>query len=883
MTLASIVLAGTVTIGGFWGEQYEKLTAKWLPHCIHEMEKGEWTLPLPAQTVTAIPEVKACAGLVANQRGTVVCSWEGKDFGTKVANHARLNAGGESRVWVPPVRGKVREGRVALHTWFTSAEFKDIVVTGADGKVLWSGLPDPAACERDPGGNWTVDGGVLRQTNAKSTDTALRFGDETWGDYAFRCKARKLGGAEGFILHVRERGRGQAIWANLGGWGNRSHGIESRGDFDFRTPLKTDCVSFENGRWYDLEVTVAGDAVTVKVDGKAVFDRIAVPEIDPNAPTEITVDTGKARFPTAPDLWGIFFEDIDLSLDGGVYAEMVRNRSFEDGHGHVRELTLEYWDSVGNAECVLDKSRPISEKNRHSVRVSGGAGAGIANQGYFGYGVRKGTGYNLSVALRGDVKGPVEVSLEAYSKPPLAVGTIPAVTADWRTYGLVLTPNDDDPQARLVFRMKGGGELFMDCVSMFPADAVAGIFRKDLVEKLKALKPSFMRFPGGCWVEGNTMKEAYRWKKTIGSIWERETVWNIWKYWSTNGVGFHEYLLLAEALGAKPLYCINVGMSHRETVPMDRMGEFVQDALDCIEYANGPVTSKWGALRAAAGHPAPFNLRYLEIGNENGGRAYEARYALMAKAVRAKYPDVKLVFDKWGSTKRVDDPKDLRDDHFYSSPDVFMGSLSREYDVRKGDFGIFVGEYAVTSGTLRYGSLRAAIGEAAFMLSLERNQDQVRLAAYAPLFANAQHTTWMPNLIYPTTTGCFTHPSWNVQRLFSENRGDEVLGIDVKTGLLTSGKQVIRKVQASAVRDADGAVTVKLVNCTEEPQSVKLNLTGRARKTLFTGPGRDAHNSPSEPEALKEQVSEVDFDGTETLPPLSLTVYRFAHDQRAGR
>ena len=191
----------------------------------------------------------------------------------------------------------IRRGRVALHTWFTSAEFKDIAVTGADGKALWAGLPDPAACERDPGGNWTADGGVLRQANAKASDTALHFGDETWGDYTFRCKARKLGGREGFILHVRERGRGQAIWANLGGWGNRSHGIESRGDFDFRTPLKTNCAPFETGRWYDLEVTVAGDAVTVKVDGKAVFDRVAVPEIDPNAPTVIAVGCGQSAFP----------------------------------------------------------------------------------------------------------------------------------------------------------------------------------------------------------------------------------------------------------------------------------------------------------------------------------------------------------------------------------------------------------------------------------------------------------------------------------------------------------------------------------------------------------------------------------------------------------
>ena len=600
-----------------------------------------------------------------------------------------------------------------------------------------------------------------------------------------------------------------------------------------------------------------------------------VSKVDSDAPNEVVVHVEKVRFPTAPDLWGIFFEDVDLSLDGGVYAEMVRNRSFEDGHGNKRGFPLGYWDPVGAAECFLDASKPISPKNRHCVCVRGKAGAGIANQGYFGYGIRKGMDYRLSVVLRGKMKGLVEVALEAYCKPALAVATIPAITEEWKTYVLTLTANNADPQARLVFRMKNGGEMFMDCVSLFPADAVAGLFRRDLVEKLKALRPSFMRFPGGCWVEGETMKEAYRWKKTIGSIWERETVWNIWKYWSTNGVGYHEYLLLAEALGAKPLYCINVGMSHKENVPMDKMGEFVQDALDCIEYANGPVTSKWGAVRAAAGHPEPFGLAYLEIGNENGGKPYEERYALMAKAVRAKYPDVKLVFDNWKKTKRVADPKDLRDDHFYRNPDCFMGPLSREYEERKGDFDIFVGEYAVTKDTHRYGSLRAAIGEAAFMLGLERNQDQVKMAAYAPLFANAQHTVWTPNLIYSTTDGCFTHPSWNVQRLFSENRGVQVLGVEVRTGTFKSVDQVIRKVQASAVRDADGSVIVKLVNCTAEPQQFTLNLKGRVTKTVFTGPHRDAHNSPSEPEALKEAVSEVNFGGHDVLPPLSLVIIRF--------
>ena len=608
----------------------------------------------------------------------------------------------------------------------------------------------------------------------------------------------------------------------------------------------------------------------------------------------VKVDASKELFPASPDLWGIFFEDIDLSLDGGVYAEMVRNRSFEDGNGSTRELTLEYWNPVGDAECFLSDKPGAHRHDGHCVTVRGRAGAGIANEGYFGIGVRKGETYNLSVALRTGGSAAkvakIEVALEAYSKPPLAKAEITGLTDEWKTFDVALVANDTDPQARLVFRMGTGNggihEIQLDHASLFPANAVAGLFRRDLVERLAAIKPSFLRFPGGCWVEGDTMKEAYRWKTTVGDKWERRTQWNIWKYWSTNGVGFHEYLVLCEALGAKPLFCINVGMSHRETVPMDKMDEFVQDALDCIEYANGPVDSVWGAKRAAAGHPEPFGLEYLEIGNENGGKAYEERYALMAKAVREKYPNVKLVFDNWQATKRVEDPKDLRDDHFYETADVFMGRLSHEYDAKKGDFGIFVGEYAVTKGAGRYGNLRAAIGEAAIMLGFERNQDQVKLAAYAPLFANAQHTVWTPNMIYPTTLGSFVNPSWNVQKIFSENRGAKVVAVSVETETFetTSEKawgkgtdhNVIEKVQASAMLDENGGVILKLVNCTEEPQKVRVEgVAGKALKTVFGGADRDAHNSPAEPEALKEAKSAVDFDGSETLPPLSLSVYRF--------
>lgn len=503
------------------------------------------------------------------------------------------------------------------------------------------------------------------------------------------------------------------------------------------------------------------------------------------APATIEIDAGKVKCPVSQDLWGIFFEDIDLSLDGGVYAELVRNRSFEDGNGNPR-AALGFWREEGGAKMKLATEQPISEKNRHSLKVAAPAGGGVSNEGYFGVAARPGIDYRLSIAVRGDA-GTLRVALESADGEAVSTEAKVRVGGGWKTETASIQGISFDPHARLAIRSEKGGTFFIDCVSLFPSDTygTSGIFRRDLMERLAALKPAFVRFPGGCWVEGNTMREAYRWKKTIGSIWERPTQWNIWGYWATHGVGFHEYLLICEELGAKPLFCINVGMSHRENVPMEKMDEFVQDALDCIEYCNGPVDSKWGAVRAAAGHPKPFNLEYLEIGNENGGPEYEKRYKLIANAVRAKYPNVKLVFDNWSSTKDVDAPKDLRDDHFYMTPDWFMMNAwhysdPRLYDARSGKFGIFVGEYAVTRGTGKFGSLRAAIGEAAFMTGLENSSDVVKLAAYAPLFANVRHQRWSPDMIYVGPASNFVNPSFEVQRLFAENRGKDVLATKVE-------------------------------------------------------------------------------------------------------
>jgi alpha-L-arabinofuranosidase len=492
--------------------------------------------------------------------------------------------------------------------------------------------------------------------------------------------------------------------------------------------------------------------------------------------SSITVSVDKPGVKVSPTLWGIFFEDINLSADGGLYAELVRNRSFEDAN------TPDNWTikAVGEAkaEMAVDSEKPVSAKNPRSLKVTvtGVGRAGVANDGYYGMSCVKGDAYTLSLYARGNAgfSGPLSVSLEGSNGTVYAKGELKALTPEWKRHTVALKASATDPKARLVISAEKPGTFWLDVVSLFPEKTWKGHgFRPDLFEMLLALKPAFVRFPGGCWVEGDTMKEAYRWKQTIGDIAERRTQNNIWGYKATHGIGYHEYLQLCEDLGAAPMFCINVGMSHRENVPMDQMQEYVQDALDAVEYANGPADSTWGAVRAKAGHPAPFNMKYLEIGNENGGPAYHERYALFHDAIKAKYPEMQLIANVWNgmpSNRELE----IVDEHYYSTPEFFIQHAGKYDSYDRTKFKVFVGEYAVTQGTGQ-GSLRGAVGEAAFMTGLERNSDVVILASYAPLFVNVSHKRWNPDLINFDSSKAYGIPSYYVQKMFAENRGSVVL------------------------------------------------------------------------------------------------------------
>ena len=305
---------------------------------------------------------------------------------------------------------------------------------------------------------------------------------------------------------------------------------------------------------------------------------------------KIAVQVDQPTHKISPNLWGIFFEDINLSADGGIYPELVRNRSFEDSDQPEHWVLVNHGDA--KSELAIDTSRPLNPSNRRSLRVRVNGAMSLVNDGYWGMAVVKSDSYHVRLAARAadGFQGPLTVLLENQSGRDLAKGEISGLTGGWKYFTLDLTSADTDPKARLSIAINGHGTVWLDMVSVMPAETWKNHgLRPDLCEMLDGLKPSFVRFPGGCWVEGDDMAHMYHWKRTIGDISERTPLWNIWQYWATHGLGYHEYLQMSEDLGAEPLFCINVGMSHHEVVPMDQMGQWVQDALDAIEYANGPA------------------------------------------------------------------------------------------------------------------------------------------------------------------------------------------------------------------------------------------------------------------------------------------------------
>jgi len=516
-----------------------------------------------------------------------------------------------------------------------------------------------------------------------------------------------------------------------------------------------------------------------------------------HAQSKLTIDLNNTGISVSPTLYGIFFEDINHAADGGLYAELIKNRSFEDG------TSIDPWVRITNNAIMslsLDKTNPLNTAQTNSLKMtvtsaSANMRAGIYNPGFWGINVVAGQKYNLTFFAKRDniFSGDITVSLESSSGNNYATAVITGLTDQWQKFTCTLTPSDSNPTGRLVLSVNSTGTIWFDVVSLFPPtfkDRPNGL-RPDLAQMVVDLHPKFMRFPGGCFVEGDVIANRFQWKKTIGSIENRPGHYNLWGYRTSDGMGYHEFLQFSEDLNAEPLYVFNIGVAHGNVVTYNQVDAYIQDALDAIEYANGNLTTTYGAMRVANGHPEPFNMKYVEIGNENAGNdRYAERYIQFHNAIKAKYPNMTCIAD--GDDTGTDDPTlkvsnstDVFDEHYYSSPDWFMNQAFKYNSYKRTGPKIYVGEYAVTSGC-GLGNLSAAIGEAAFMTGMEKNSDIVTMSSYAPMFVNVNDRKWNPDIIVYNSSMAYGTPSYYVQKLFANNLGDII--IPIKDSLVSKDK-----------------------------------------------------------------------------------------------
>ncbi|HVU33903.1 MAG TPA: alpha-L-arabinofuranosidase C-terminal domain-containing protein [Opitutaceae bacterium] len=637
------------------------------------------------------------------------------------------------------------------------------------------------------------------------------------------------------------------------------------------------------------------------------------------AATTLTIDTRGPGKPISPDLFGIFFEDLNYAADGGLYAELIQNRSFEYNATEQPTWTpLTSWETItrGGAAGVVRVSTaaPLNANNSHYVALTvkkPGGGYGLANAGYDGIPVQGGDGYVLSFfahqlfmgeqwSPQNTIAGrpmPVVVQLEAPNGDVLASASFEVSGRPWQKYSATLTPAHPETAARLVLLAHAQGGVALDEISLFPVNTFhhrPNGMRADLAQVIADLHPKFVRFPGGCLSHGDGLDNIYRWKDTIGPVEQRKGQRNLWGYHQSVGLGFYEYFQFCEDIGAQPLPVVAAGVCCQNSdnspgmgqagIPLADMPAYVQDILDLIEWANGPSTSPWGAKRAAAGHPAPFGLKYLGVGNEDQiTPVFRARFKMIYDAVKAKHPEIEIVgtagpfpdgedFDKgWAFAKQLRIP--YVDEHYYRPPAWFWSNLHRYDRYDRSGPEVYVGEYAAHD-TGRRNTLRSALAEAAGMTGFERNGDVVHLASYAPLLARRGHTQWHPDMIYFTGTAVYPTPNYTVQRLFMTNSGD--------TELSATAEAAPAEVAVSAVRDSrTGDVILKIVNggaaC-----PITIHWRGLAdgphpaTETVLASDNPDAVNRDGEPPAATPVTRAITLDPTfpYTAPANSLTILR---------
>ncbi len=511
-------------------------------------------------------------------------------------------------------------------------------------------------------------------------------------------------------------------------------------------------------------------------------------------PPALVVRTDQPGHAVPRSLYGVFFEEINHAGEGGLYAELVRNRAFEEPRSGeiIPGWTLRASGVKGTLRTTREAPAGAASGASLEVEIDAGGTAAVVNEGYWGIPLRRGETYRLRLDARRspELAGECTAALEAADGSLHAAKKIDGVGERWGRFECELVAPVDDGAARLAItvpeRSGRAGKFWLDTVSLVPAhtwkDRRFGL-RRDLGTMVEHLRPAFVRFPGGCYVEGGDfLKDAFRWPATVGDIADRPGHANAtWGYWSTDGLGYHEYLQWCEDLSADAMYVFNCGLSHKDVVPLADLGPWIQEALDAIEYALGPADSKFGAMRAANGHAAPFPLKYVEIGNENGlwsgvggtREVYTERYAKFYDAIKARFPQVITI-----ANTRVSAPMEMVDDHYYNSPRWFWDNAGLYDKADRSGPRVYVGEYAVTAGC-GTGNLAAALGEAAFMTGLERNSDLVTMSSYAPMFVHARDRRWNPDMIVFDGSRAYGTPSYHVQAMFAASRPDTLLPVDL--------------------------------------------------------------------------------------------------------
>ncbi len=630
----------------------------------------------------------------------------------------------------------------------------------------------------------------------------------------------------------------------------------------------------------------------------------------------IIINANEIKGTIQPTMWGVFFEDINMGADGGIYAELIKNRSFEFNKPMMGWKVLGKPSTEGDFLVMNRQSANTANPRFLRVTLHNNAkgSIGLNNEGFRKMGIKNNLGYDFSLKYRTNADNII-IHVELVDENGKSIGgaSLPAVRSgeDWKKTSHSFKATATTANAKLNIWLEGNGIIDLDMISLFPQDtwkSRPGGMRADMIQMLADMKPGFIRFPGGCIVEGFDLNQRYQWKKTIGPVEERQLIINRWNfefahrptpdYFQTFGLGFFEYFQLAEDIGAEPLPILNAGMACQfnsaEVAQLSELDPYVQDALDLIEFANGDVTTKWGKVRADLGHSAPFNMKMMGVGNENWGPQYIERLKIFTKAIKEKYPNIKLInssgtdpngdrFDYLNKELRKMNA-DIIDEHYYRRPEWFLQNASRYDNYERNGSKIFAGEYAAQSdktvSVKNRNNWQTAIAEAAFMTGMERNADVVCMASYAPLFAHVDGWQWTPDMIWVDNLHTFGTPNYYVQKLFSLNKGTNVVS------LLENNKPLsgLDSLYASAAIDKNtNELIIKIVNVSGKLQSKDFQVDGikklneNASLTILKAGDLDDINTIDNPTNVKPAQENLKLKGKKIslpLAPYSLTIVR---------